>query len=147
MHEIHNTLHALIERVQAQIQALPAAERPLGDEAWSRKQLLGHLIDSAANNHQRFVRAAIADGVQFPAYEQEAWVRTQAYDDVEWDQLVNLWAAYNRHVLHVIDHLPAGTYQHRCQVGASAPVTLDFLIRDYLKHLEHHLADLLPHSN
>lgn len=147
MHEIHAALSALIERVPGQLQTLPASVQPLGDEAWSHKQLLGHLIDSAANNHQRFVRAASADGTQFPAYAQEAWVSTQAYDQEEWEQLIALWAAYNRHLLHLIDHLPAAVYQHRCQVGADAPATLDFLIRDYLAHLQHHLADLLPNSN
>ena len=147
MHEIHDALQALIQRVPAQLHALAAPPHPLGDESWSHKQLLGHLIDSAANNHQRFVRAAIADGVQFPAYEQEAWVRTQAYDAEEWEQLISLWTTYNRHLLHVVDHLPEEAYQHRCQVGSDAPVTLDFLIRDYLRHIQHHLVDLLPEGN
>jgi hypothetical protein len=110
------------------------------------KQLLGHLIDSAANNHQRFVRTSLADDIQFPAYAQEGWVRAQAYDQAEWADLVQFWTNYNRHLLHLIDHLPPATYQHRCQVGTDAPVTLDFLIRDYLEHLKHHLADLLPNS-
>ncbi len=77
MHEIHDALHALIERVPAQLRALPAPSVPSAPDGsvWSHKQLLGHLIDSAANIHQRFVRTSLADGIQFPAYAQEAWVR------------------------------------------------------------------------
>ena len=41
---------------------------------WSKKEILGHLIDSAANNHQRFVRAQFVQSLDTPSYEQERWV-------------------------------------------------------------------------
>jgi hypothetical protein len=148
MHPIHDELKAIILGLPPQLRALPNIDSPAGvaEDTWSPKQLLGHLIDSAANNHQRFVRAAISGTIQFPAYAQEAWVETQAYADADWSSLIDLWTSYNTHLLHVIDHLPADTYQHRCQVGEDGPVTLDFLIRDYVAHIRHHLADLVPNG-
>ena len=69
---------------------------------WSKKQVLGHLIDSASNNHQRFVRAQLAASYEGPSYEQEGWVNTQSYATENWPDLVNLWLLYNRHLLHII---------------------------------------------
>ncbi len=69
---------------------------------WSPKQIIGHLIDSAANNHQRFVRAQLSDELTFSGYEQEEWVRVQGYGTEPWQQLVQLWKSYNQHLLHVM---------------------------------------------
>src|SRR4051812_1294199 len=69
---------------------------------WSKKEILGHLIDSAGNNHQRFVRLMIAPSLQIPDYEQEAWVSAQSYATESWPDLVNLWLLFNRHLLHII---------------------------------------------
>src|SRR5437667_1705911 len=95
--------------------------RQIGDRAasvrpapgkWSRKEILGHLVDSATNNHQRFVRASLdGSGLTFPGYLQDDWVRMQGYASAPWEQLVDLWAAYNQHLIRVISALPnfAGT--------------------------------------
>src|SRR5215831_2492954 len=69
---------------------------------WSPKQILGHLIDSAANNHLRFVRAQLANDFTFPGYEQERWVDVQRYDSSSWTDLVQLWSYYNLHLLHLM---------------------------------------------
>src|SRR4051812_26490037 len=69
---------------------------------WSAKQMIGHLIDSAANNHQRFVRAQFMNDLVFPGYDQDAWVEVQKYNDEAWSNLVNLWASYNLHLAHLI---------------------------------------------
>ena len=39
-----------------------------GPDSWSPRQELGHLIDSAANNHIRFVRAATEPEFSGPGY-------------------------------------------------------------------------------
>jgi DinB superfamily len=106
---------------------------------WSRKQLMGHLIDSASNNHQRFVRAALQPSLDFPGYDQAGNVRVQAVQEAEWTLLVSLWAAYNRYLAHVIAHLPASRLDTPCRIGAGEAVTLRFLATDYLRHLLHHL--------
>src|SRR5580700_1612062 len=71
---------------------------------WSRKEILGHLIDSAANNHQRFVRGQLDRELITPGYAQEQWVETERFNDREWNELVQFWIAYNRHLLHLISH-------------------------------------------
>src|SRR5262245_51813731 len=110
---------------------------------WSRKQILGHLIDSASNNHQRFVRAQLSEELIFPAYQQEDWVIAQRYQQESWSQLLELWQSYNRHLLHVMSCVPAKKLGCRCVIGSNQPVTLEFLIKDYLVHLKHHLRQIL----
>ena len=110
---------------------------------WSPKELLGHLIDSAANNHQRFVRVQLADGLSLPGYEQEEWVRLQGYRETAWRDLVELWRAYNLHLLRVVALIPAEKLSHQCSVKGGEPVTLRFLVEDYVRHLQHHLRQIL----
>lgn len=109
---------------------------------WSRKEVIGHLIDSASNNHQRFVRAALAPSLDFPGYDQVGNARVQAFQRADWLMLVSLWAAYNRYLAHVIAHLPAAKLDTVCRIGSGEPVTLGFLAADYLKHLVHHLSQI-----
>ena len=109
---------------------------------WSRKQVIGHLIDSASNNHQRFVRAALQTSLDFPGYDQTGSVRVQAVQDADWQLLVALWAVYNRYLAHVIAQLPSSILETVCRIGPSDPVTLGFLATDYVVHLGHHLSQL-----
>jgi hypothetical protein len=106
------------------------------------RQVIGHLIDSASNNHQRFVRLMLAGEVNLPGYEQEQWVASQRYQDRSWSDLLVLWAAYNHHLAHLIAQVPSSVLSHRCSVGDADPVTLEFLMRDYVAHLEHHVRSL-----
>ena len=119
-----------------------AAGRPTG-MTWSRKEILGHLIDSASNNHQRFVRSQLAPAISFPGYEQEAWVRLQGYGDRPWNDLVLLWRSYNQHLLHVMSRVSAETLGNKCVVREDEPTTLGHHMTDYVDHLEHHLAQIL----
>ena len=109
---------------------------------WSRKQVIGHLIDSASNNHQRFVRAALQTSLDSPGYDQEGSVRVQAVQEADWLLLVELWAAYNRYLAHVIAHLPASKLETTCRIGSGEAVTLRFVATDYLRHLVHHLSQI-----
>jgi hypothetical protein len=106
------------------------------------EQVLGHLIDSAANNHQRFVRAQEGRALAFPGYAQDDWVRSQHYEERPWEDLTSFWYAYNRHLAHVIARIPDDRRSVSCSVGSNAPVTLGFLVHDYLVHLRHHLGQL-----
>jgi hypothetical protein len=118
------------------------SERPALHGGWSRKQVLGHLIDSASNNHQRFVRAAQADALDFPAYDTPGNVRVQAVESAPWPLLVDLWAAYNRYLAHVIRNLPADKLDVMCRIGPNQPMTLRDLAEDYVRHLMHHLQQI-----
>ena len=112
-------------------------------QEWSKKEILGHLIDSAANNHQRFVRAVNKVAAHFPTYDQDEWVRIQRYNEAPWSSLVALWSGYNHHLGHVIECIPEDAVSSPCNIGKENPVPLDFVIRDYLRHLRHHLEDIL----
>jgi hypothetical protein len=109
---------------------------------WSKKEILGHLIDSAANNHQRFVRAQLQSQLDFPGYEQESWVTAQAYASEPWADLVNLWFHLNRHLLHIIRRIPPDRLVHTCAIGGRPQVALSSLIDDYVTHLTHHLQQI-----
>ena len=142
---------ALRQTVDAALPALRAMNtsevgRPASPEKWSAQQIIGHLIDSASNNHQRFVRAQEGDPLLFPRYEQEHWVRCQQYDKSTWDALLTLWHSYNHHVAHVIEHIPEEHRNVQCVIGSYAPETLGFLAHDYVVHLRHHLEQINPKS-
>lgn len=112
-------------------------------DSWSKKEILGHLIDSAANNHHRLVRACHNVAADFPTYNQDDWVRVQKYNESDWGLLVDLWSAYNRHLSHVIERIPQDAKSSSCNIGRDKPVTLEFVVKDYLRHLQHHLQDIL----
>ncbi len=129
------------------------SEQPRAEDHWSSKQIIGHLIDSAANNHARFVLAQLKDDLLFPGYEQDGWVRVQQYQKASWPQLVDLWRVYNLHLLHVMAHASKEKLNTQCTlhtlqeiafktVPASEPVTLEYLMKDYVVHLKHHLGQI-----
>lgn len=144
MRELAGELRSEVDSACVRLRVLDesAASADRGAGKWVRKEILGHLIDSAANNHQRFVRAPAADPFVWPGYEQNAWVSANRYRDRPWAELVDLWASLNRHLGYAIESVPASALQTRCIVGSNEPVTLEWLMRDYLRHLRQHLAQI-----
>jgi hypothetical protein len=109
---------------------------------WSVQEIIGHLLDSAVNNHHRFIRAQEDGSLVFPKYEQDYWVEVQRYRETSWPELVELWRLYNRHLAHVIERVPEEKLNVECRIGPSEPVTLGFLIEDYVVHMRHHLRQI-----
>jgi hypothetical protein len=144
MKVLSEKLLAAVNSSSASLETLSDVEAaaPALAGGWSRKQLLGHLVDSASNNHQRFVRAALGDSLEFPAYEQNGWSGIQDPQTAEWSTLVALWTNYNRYLAHVIAHLPAEKLDVQCRIGPNSAVSLRFLAEDYLRHLNHHLGQI-----
>lgn len=144
MKELSNELLRTIDSAEPHLNVIGEEESctPILNGGWSRKQVIGHLIDSASNNHQRFVRAAQQDSLEFPGYQQAENVRVQAVQEAHWPLLTSLWASYNRYLAHVIAHLPEDKLMTACRIGSGEPVTLEFLAKDYLAHLQHHLRQL-----
>lgn len=126
------------------LQAIPeerAAHRPQGD-VWSAKEILGHLIDSGVNNHARFVRAGVQDGLELPGYAQNDWVGVGAWQQRPWADIVALWHAYQTQMAHIMAHLPGASLSHTLRIGGSEPLTLEFVVQDYVRHQLHHLAQI-----
>lgn len=113
-----------------------------GAGTWSRKQLLGHLIDSAANNHQRFVRAAIDGCFSGMPYAQEQWVATGAYQELPWTFLLSLWQHYNLLLAHVLERMDPQRAQAAVRIG-DEELTLAAVAEDYPRHMRHHLSQIL----
>lgn len=116
---------------------------PPGENKWAKKEILGHLLDSASNNHQRFVRAAQQGSLTFPGYDQNFLVDLQRFADVDWNFLVDFWAAYNRFLAHVINSLPEESAPVICNIDDNEPATLEWIANDYVAHLKHHLNQIL----
>jgi len=118
------------------------AMRSRGEGKWVRKEILGHLIDSAFNNHQRFVRAQLAAAYAGPGYEQESWVRVHGYRERPWSELVRLWVAANGQLAAVMERVPSDKLETPCTIGDDEPETLGFVMRDYLAHMKKHLSQI-----
>jgi hypothetical protein len=117
--------------------------RRLRPDGWCAREVLGHLIDSACNNHRRFVAGQSMSTLQFDGYDQNEWVARQHYDQAPWRDLVSLWTAYNRHLVHVIASTPdANAARAALSPDGSGQVTIAFLMEDYVTHLRHHLVQL-----
>jgi hypothetical protein len=116
--------------------------KPIANK-WSKKEIIGHLIDSATNNHQRFVRGQFEDNPSI-AYDQNRWNAFNFYQQIDGQQLIAFWEIYNRQLVALIRCIPGENLRRTCLVG-SQPLTLDFLINDYVKHLEHHLHQIVDY--
>src|SRR5271168_4327825 len=121
----------LLDLAAAQLPRLTESAAPIAGH-WSRKQILGHLIDSAANNHQRFVRGQLDRELITPGYAQEQWVETEQFNDREWNELVEFWLAYNRHLLHLMSHVSPERLNSIIRIGGDDPVSLEFVMIDYV---------------
>ena len=142
--ETAREFRAEIERLRSALLALsPAlADTPWRVGGWTRKQIVGHLLDSAANNRQRFVRAAIDGQYAGPGYAQDAWVAAHGYGDESWETLLRWWQAEHEILAAVVERIPEERLEAKCVVGDDAPVTLRFLIEDYLNHQRGHFTQL-----
>jgi hypothetical protein len=129
------------------------SRRPPRPGKWCPREIIGHLIDSASNNHQRFVRAQFKNDLVFDGYEQDAWVSLQRYSEAPWNELIELWRNFNLHIARVMQSAPIDERlrkraRHNLDelawqpVPSDEPATLDYFMSDYVAHLKHHLRQI-----
>ena len=137
-------LRSLIERLPARLEATPAedAAQKSSPKAWSRKEELGHLLDSAANNHQRIVRAQLEDNPAMPSYDGDAWVALHRYQERDWHSLIETWVALNGQLLAAAEAASEASWPRTLTIGDSKPLTLQFVFDDYLHHMLEHLGHM-----
>lgn len=116
--------------------------RTRGEGAWTRLEILGHLIDSSTNNHQRFVRAMAEGDLIWPGYDQDAMIRVQQFGRANPSLLIALWESFNLYLARLMGIIPAGRLGARCVIGGGKAVTLEFLVTDYVVHMQHHLRQI-----
>lgn len=144
MESVANDLQSTLKLADQfrQIRDTEASIRPAPGK-WSKKEILGHLIDSAANNHQRFVRLQLSPRVDLPGYDGDEWVRVQRYQDRSWSEIIDLWHMYNTQLASVIRTADPKALGNVWHTPDGKDLDLQFLIRDYVVHLKHHLDQIL----
>lgn len=129
---LNSTASKLLQFTEEQASKKPASGK------WSKKEMIGHLVDSASNNHQRFVRLQLGNGITLPNYEPDNWVSLQNYQAINWIDLVKFWLIYNKHLLHVLKNVDENKLGNSATLEGKT-ITLQFFIDDYVAHMEHHL--------
>jgi DinB superfamily len=144
MKELSEALLRTIDFAAPKLRAVSDEEslKPALPGGWSRRQLIAHLIDSAANNHIRFVRASLERSFEIAGYDQNGNLRIQSPQTAPWPLLVDLFVSYNLYLAHVIAHIPPEKLTTRFRIVPHEPATLEFVANDYLRHLNHHLSQI-----
>ncbi len=133
----------IIPQLLTEIQEQTFSVKPEPNK-WSKKEIIGHLIDSATNNHQRFVRGQFED-VPKIVYDQNKWNEFNFYQKIDGQQIISFWTIYNRQLAELIKNIPEENLSKECKSGDDKNLTLDFLINDYVEHLEHHLRQVVTY--
>jgi uncharacterized damage-inducible protein DinB len=155
MVEVATDLRRTVDGATERLKTIPPdrAKEPIAAGKWSAQEIIGHLVDSASNNHGRFVRGQLTDDLFFPGYDQAAWVIIQQYSARDWSELIELWRTFNSHIAHVVERIPQDVAsqprsRHNLDeiawktVPREQPVTLEYFVRDYVAHMKHHLAQI-----
>jgi hypothetical protein len=115
---------------------------------WSKMEVLGHLVDSAQNNLRRFICGQYEASPPHIVYQQDFWVAANNYRQAEKNDIVQLWVLLNHRIADILNNMPASSYEKMCNTGKDTPQlrTLEWLASDYVKHMKHHLNQILPGS-
>ncbi len=113
-------------------------------EKWSKKEIIGHLIDSATNNHHRFVRGQF-ETIPTIAYNQIEWNKNNYYQQMQSSQIIDFWSIYNKQILELIKQIPEEKLNNEVNTGGDNSLTIHFLFNDYVEHLEHHLKQVVSY--
>ncbi|MGN8069821.1 DinB family protein [Mucilaginibacter sp. 22184] len=143
-HVVQELTDTIDEFQDIRLQAIDWETRPAPGK-WSKKEILGHLIDSAQINLQRFIRCTYEENFRL-TYEQDAWVSVQRYQDTEVNDIIDLWILLNKQIISVLKNYPLDRVDARCDNSKSEPnlQTVAWLANDYVEHLKHHMRQIAP---
>ncbi|MFN8341035.1 MAG: DinB family protein [Cyclobacteriaceae bacterium] len=150
MHAVSTELRPLVEAFARRLSALPepafSVSRAPGK--WSQKEVIGHLVDSAQNNIRRMIVGQYEQSPPRIVYRQEEWVRASDWQAMPGKEVIELWRLLNLQFCQILDQMPTSTLNLLCDTGQSEPKlhSLDWIARDYVRHLKHHLNQVLPGS-
>lgn len=146
MENVVRELREIVNAYTRKVSAIPEADfsaKPL-PQKWSKKEVLGHLIDSAQNNLRRFICGQYETQPPFIAYQQDFWVSANDYQDMPKDDVIQLWRLMNERICAVLENMPEENYAKECNSGALH--SLEWLAGDYVKHLKHHMNQIISGS-
>ncbi len=143
-------LRQIITEYAEKISSIPDAEltnKPLPHK-WSKKEVVGHLIDSAQNNLRRFIAAQVASSPPHIVYDQDFWVESNNYAEANKEDIILLWRLINDRICSILAGMPERNYTKLCKTGdeSSHLRSLAWLAADYVKHMKHHLNQIIPNS-
>ena len=142
-HVVQELTDTISEFQDIRSQAIDWETRPAPGK-WSKKEILGHLIDSAQINLQRFIRCTYEENFRL-TYEQDAWVTVQRYQEAAVNDIIDLWILLNKQIISVLKNYPLDRVGARCDNSKLEPnlQTVAWLANDYLEHLKHHLRQIM----
>ncbi len=147
--DFSNTTNGILEYINSwenKLHSLPkeVISNRYNSQKRSIKQILGHLIDSAANNHQRMIRLQYNKNLNFPDYQQDndLWISLQDYQHAEWNNTINLWKFYNLHMIQIISSIDESKLQNTWSNFEGNSVTLEQMINGYLRHMQLHFNEI-----
>ena len=129
--------------VPAKLRAIPEEifSQKNSPDKWSYKEIMGHLIDSATNNHHRFIRAQFEENPKI-LYQQEKWNAHGYYQQLSREHVLSFWALYNQHIIEVISHTPTPFLERTCLMDDGQLYSIAWLFDDYVRHMEHHFRQI-----
>lgn len=144
--DLRNEIAELVTEWEMKLLELP--EKTLSNNRNSQnrtiKQILGHLVDSAVNNHHRIVRLQYTSNLVFPDYRQDndTWIKIQDYQNEDWEFLVSFWKSYNMHMIHIIKNVNSDCLKNTWKDFEGTVETLESIITGCLSHLNLHINEI-----
>jgi hypothetical protein len=141
-------LQTIIATFSQRIAEIPEADFSVkpNPAKWSKKEVLGHLIDSAENNLRRFICGQYEISPPKIKYEQNFWVTVNQYQTTSSKDVIENWRLINLKICRVLQQMPSENYSKTCDFGEGKFLTIEWLAIDYVKHLKHHLNQIIPKS-
>lgn len=117
-------------------------------DKWSKKEIVGHLIDSAQNNLRRFIVGQYESVPPHIVYDQDFWVKVNNYQNMTSMDVIVSWMLVNFRICEVLENMPAENYSQQCNTGKGAEqlYSLEWLAQDYVRHMKHHINQIVPGS-